>query len=488
MRECSYDYSATGKIVRATTLGACSGKGVENTGPVGIARNIRDTLQLHWRPASGATGYLLVARIDSTPAESPASGRFYQPGDSLGRGTFVLAATSDTAMLLTGLPANSAYFLRIHPYRACDLRYGDGIVTAVATRGAAFSQRFAIRGGSRDTIRFAGALVEFREPVTADGSLLITRTGGPTGSNGVPMHRNDGPAITHLSMDRRWSMRRIGLGRTVFDLGLDISGMPGIDDTGDLEILFRTEPFLPWEDYITTGYRTDGAERYLIAANRTRFSSDYAIGGNRELNTLPVHLLSFEGFSRNGRSYLRWCTAAEREHAGFRLYRAAAESDTIHFVPVADYADDARLRGSAERSASPHDYNYIDTSRALRPGATYLYMLEEVTLDGTASEAGRLLLSTDIGRNPSSRPFRITPSPVTGATMTINYTVTGEGAVEITLANVVGRKVRTVIDDAAPAAGSHAARVDVDDLPAGLYFCHFASKNGLFIQPVIIAK
>lgn len=486
-RECNYAYSTLGDSVNATTLAACAGGVPGAVDSLRVIRNVQDTVALRWRRAPNATGYLVIARIDSTPVAFPSNNTFYPLNHQFGNGAFVLGKTNDSMLTLTGLPQNIAYFIKVVPFRACDLSYGTiSQVLPTATRGTAFSQRFALRARSQDTIRFAGAVVEFREPVESDGSMLITRRSGQMSTIGIPMFRPNEPTLNLLSTDRWWSFQWVYIGDTTsVNLKFDITGMPGIQDTNDLEIVFRYSSASPWQDYITTGYRRDSTGRYLLAENRPFLSSEYAIGGNSALNSMPVKLLSFDGHSSEGRNILRWRTAEEQDNAGFRLYRAPAGGNG-EFALVADYLSDGRLRG-AGNSSRANTYGYVDESSQLKLGNSYIYRLEEVSLDGSSNEIGRLLLSME-GESRLGSMFRIMPNPVTGSTASIGYILGEDMPVHVTLVNAVGEVVRVIANEPQAKAGTYSLNVNVADLPAGVYFCRVATGGTVTGYPVTIVR
>ncbi len=489
-RECNFYYSDFPDSVSAVTVAACSTAVPGMVDSVRVTRNVADSLTLSWRTEANTSAYLVVARVDSTPTVPPVNSTFYAAGDTLGGAAngrvFVLARTTDTTVRLR-VPQNTAYFIRVFALRACDLSYSpSSAVVAVATRGTAIAQRFVIRAGVLDTIRFAGAEVAFNEPVDADGSLMITRRSGQMDLDGIPMFRSGQTPIDLLSTDRWWSFDWRNRDENVnFDLTLDITGLPGVQDTSDLEIVFRTAPTFPWEDFITTGYRRDSTGDYLLAENRRFFSSDYAIGANSNRNTLPVKLLSFEGFSREGRNILRWKTAEEMDNAGFRLYRASAGADGV-FTLVADHVSDPRLRG-AGNTTQQQSYDYVDQSSDLRSGASYIYKLEEVSLDGSHNEIGRLVLTMDAASRPGAA-FRMVPNPVVGSAATVSYRLSEDMPVQMTLVNTTGETVRVLADEPGAKAGNYSMTVNVADLPAGTYFCRVVTGGSIAVYPVTIIR
>ncbi|MBC8144527.1 MAG: hypothetical protein H7X80_03010, partial [bacterium] len=318
MQPCNYSYSALGDTLLLTTLPACVATTPFPADSVMVTRSVADTTVLKWRRALGADRYLVVARIDSTPTTAPTNGRWYMRGDSLGKAT-VYANTSDSTVTLTGIPRNTALFIKVYSFTNCQLTYGPASNTlATATKGTDSSQRFALRAGVIDTISFNGATIQFVRPPLSDGSVLITRRTGHPGTAGIPMQRNNEPLIDAVSADRWWQLTRNGLGDFDVRLLFDVTNLPGVQDINDLEIIYRPNTSSIWTDVRTQGWDSAGGRTWLYS-NIQPFIGEYAIGANSGRNVLPVKLTMFEGYSRGRENILRWATASEDNNAGFRL-------------------------------------------------------------------------------------------------------------------------------------------------------------------------
>ncbi|HVZ40184.1 MAG TPA: hypothetical protein VHI13_12975 [Candidatus Kapabacteria bacterium] len=488
VRICNYAYSAVSDTISVHTIDACSPAAPVPVDSFVVRANVRDTLVLRWREDDRATGYLIVARTDSTPSRVPLDGCYYLPGDSLGAGCAIIAKTERTIAVIQGLPANTAYFLRAYAYRECDLLYSPSAsaVLAVATPGTPLSQRFAIRAGFRDTIRFAGSVTAFSSPVQADGSLQITRTSGPLSGRGIPMLRSGRTPINVLSTDRWWSYRATGLGRITFGLAFDASGLPGLRDAGDLEIVFRSAPGFPWEDFITTGREVSASGAYLRADTQHVFRSEYAIGGNTTFNTLPVRLLSFEGYAGERGNVLHWRTAAELENTGFRLYRMVAGVDSA-LTLIADYRSDTCLRGAGTTNIV-QSYDYVDGTTGLPAECICRYRLDEVALDGSSRELGSLGITRDAEPVVRTSGLSIAPNPVAGNLLNLRCTVVGSGPATISLVNVFGETVWELMREPDATPGVHALCVSLPSLPNGNYFCRMESPAGACTVLLVIMR
>jgi hypothetical protein len=490
VRECNGSYSASSASATATTTAACGGPlSLANPQGLTVVRNVKDTLQLRWSSVAGADSFLVVARIDSTPVQIPENGIHYDPNDAVGSG-FALATVKDTTVTLLRLPTNTAYFIRVYAFRNCDFGYSFASTTAaLATAGTATQQRFVIRANTLPNINFGGANIKFTRAPSADGSLMITRHSGPPGSNGLPLHRNNDQPVNVVSPDRWWSFATGGLDSFTYNMRLDITGLPGMKDTADLEILYRPHTDSLWDDIVTTGYEAQDTSLYIYSNDR-HFFSDYAIGAQSSRNVLPVNLLSFDAYWNHDRAVLQWRTGAELHNEGFRIHRAAMNVDgTVGtFVPVASYLTHPGLRG-AGTSNSEHDYGFVDANATVRNGGSFMYSLEEVATDGTVHEVGRAVVDARgaVGQAEMGLTL-ISPNPVVGPTVTLRYIMPEAGPVSIALYGSDGKQVRVFVDESQAAAGMHSVVIGIDDLPSGTYFCRMVASGGSDTRPIVVAR
>jgi len=480
---CNFRYSALGDGATATTLARCTPTTPGVIDSLRITRNVPDSLRLSWRRAAGADRYLVVARIDSTPTVGPINGTWYAPGDSLGRAT-VLANVGDSTALITGIPRNTALFIRVYAFTSCALDYGaSSPVFPMATIGTDSSQRFALQANVLDTISFGGATIEFAEAPSADGSVLIVRRRGHPGTLGIPMQRNNEPVVNAVSADRWWQLTRNGLGEFDVRLLFDVTGLPGMQDTNDLEIIYRPTTVSSWTDIRTEGWDS-AAGRTWLYSNVQPFVGEYAIGANFANNVLPVKLTSFEGYTRGRENILRWTTASEENNAGFRLSRSVAGAE--EFVTIADHTTDARLVGAGTTSDARR-YGFVDADRALVAGSRYVYRLEEIALDGQVAEIGRV--AVEMRAVTGVAAASIAPNPATSGSMTtLRFSVAEEGPLTVTLVDVTGATVRTILAETASPSGERALAFPLGDLAAGTYFCQITTASGRTVVPVTVAR
>ncbi|MBK6910609.1 MAG: T9SS type A sorting domain-containing protein [bacterium] len=138
---------------------------------------------------------------------------------------------------------------------------------------------------------------------------------------------------------------------------------------------------------------------------------------------------------------VNWIVESEYNTLGFRLWRYDDASGTTQ--AIASYATDERLygRGSA---ATAKRYFYPD--QGLRVGVNYTYSLEVISADGLTE----FMVPFTATGTPSAAPVdfnlrKIYPNPFNQET-TIEYVVPFSENVELTIYNLLGQPVRTIVN------------------------------------------
>ncbi len=109
-------------------------------------------------------------------------------------------------------------------------------------------------------------------------------------------------------------------------------------------------------------------------------------------------------------------------------------------------------------------------------GAAYVYELGG--LFGVAAEASPETnggLSLSLAPNPSSGP------------VTVGYALRAPGAVRVSVVDALGREV-AVVAEGARAAGAHAARIDAQRLPAGVYAVRLVAGDRRETVRLVVAR
>lgn len=79
----------------------------------------------------------------------------------------------------------------------------------------------------------------------------------------------------------------------------------------------------------------------------------------------------------------------------------------------------------------------------------------------------------------------VAPTPTEGWT-TVSYTVPSISNVEITIADINGRTVATLLEKSLVAEGPHTIRFDASTLPAGSYFCRMSLGGKILTHPLVV--
>ncbi|MCK4639966.1 MAG: T9SS type A sorting domain-containing protein [Candidatus Marinimicrobia bacterium] len=188
--------------------------------------------------------------------------------------------------------------------------------------------------------------------------------------------------------------------------------------------------------------------------------------------SLPVELTSFTATSGHGQVTLKWTTESEIENLGFNIYRST--NPNVEFLMLND-----ELIPGAGNSSSRHEYEYVDKN--LTNGVTYWYKLEDVDYSGNTEFHGPV--SATPMQKAAPREFRLYPNypnPFNPLT-TISYDLPEEGYVELTVYNMRGEKVTTLMQGKQE-AGSYQMNWDGTDrkgeiVSSGIYFLRIVSEN-----------
>ncbi|HUU56945.1 MAG TPA: T9SS type A sorting domain-containing protein, partial [bacterium] len=188
-----------------------------------------------------------------------------------------------------------------------------------------------------------------------------------------------------------------------------------------------------------------------------------------------ITLTSFAGKRTAAGILLNWTVADEKELSHFNLYRrpvsavaapAAGGSAAGEAAPfgkggaVTSRTDDGWTKVNGEGITGRSPYRYLDGEAGR---GVYEYKLEAV-LKGGPDELGTTQVD---GRLPTAFAFRVAPNPAT-ATAKVMITLPGSAAVKVSVYDLAGRKVATVVDRPL-VEGENVCEVDVSGMPAGVY-------------------
>ena len=207
---------------------------------------------------------------------------------------------------------------------------------------------------------------------------------------------------------------------------------------------------------VTTG----GAWSY---ASSPESSTDYS---------LPVELTSFNATAGDGQVTLNWATESEIENLGFNIYRSTKYNDQFSII------NDELIPG-AGNSSQRHEYEYVD--KGLTNGIKYWYKLEDVDYSGNTELHGPVSATPMKKAAPSEFClYPNYPNPFNPIT-TISYDLPDDGLVELSVYNMRGEKVTTLMQGDQE-AGSYRLNWDGTSqsgemVSSGIYFLRIASGS-----------
>ncbi len=177
----------------------------------------------------------------------------------------------------------------------------------------------------------------------------------------------------------------------------------------------------------------------------------------------PIFLTSFTAaWETGGRVHVHWRINLAVDNPGVHVWR--------------ETADGARLRLTDEPLQGAGDFAYNDVSA---PAGELAYWLESLSASGASSWHGPVVLAS------APLVFELAPNhpnPFNPMT-TLRFSVRKAGPVRLTIHDLRGRRVRTLIDEA-QAAGWHAVNWNGTDdrgrqAPSGVYVSRLQTDEGV---------
>jgi hypothetical protein len=179
--------------------------------------------------------------------------------------------------------------------------------------------------------------------------------------------------------------------------------------------------------------------------------------------TLPVDLASLNASVDGTAVLLKWRTASETNNAGFQIEHQPLPSDTSATPQSGEWSKMGFVEG-AGTTKKPQTYR--QRMEDLEYGR-HAFRLRQVDTDGSVAYSDvlktrvRLSDAYDVGA-PYPNPTRQRAS--------LDVTVRQSQPVTVQLYDVLGRRVRTVLDETMSAQRTRTLRIRTTDLSSGVYF------------------
>ncbi len=178
---------------------------------------------------------------------------------------------------------------------------------------------------------------------------------------------------------------------------------------------------------------------------------------------LPVELTSFSATKIGKDIKLTWNTSTEINNFGFEIERSVfkGEWNKIGFV-----------NGNGN-SNSPKNYSFVDDKTST---GRYSYRLKQIDNDGQFEYSK--IIEIDVSGVKGYELTQNYPNPF-NPTTTIQYILPQTGMVRLTLYNVLGEEIRTLVNEIKD-AGTHTLNINADNLNSGIYI--YRIESGSFVQ------
>jgi hypothetical protein len=186
--------------------------------------------------------------------------------------------------------------------------------------------------------------------------------------------------------------------------------------------------------------------------------------------TTPITLQTFTARYENGSVRLDWVTGCEIDCYGYNILRREQ----------GDYAQiNAELIPAVGRLDETAEYSFIDDQA--QAGKTYRYALQALSVHGGAEISGEITLKTlqfDLAQN-APNPFN--------PTTTIRYEVPEDGFVTLSVFDVSGKEIATLVREY-QTGNRYTVTFNGEDLASGIYFYRLQVGESIALKKMVLIK
>ena len=183
---------------------------------------------------------------------------------------------------------------------------------------------------------------------------------------------------------------------------------------------------------------------------------------------LPVELTSFSAAVIGKDVKLSWNTATEINNFGFEIERSVISNGVRNL----NWEKIGFVNGNGN-SNSPKSYSFVDDKVT---AGKYSYRLKQIDNDGQYEYSKTI--EVDVNGVKEYKLTQNYPNPF-NPTTTIQYILPQAGMVKLTLYNILGQEIRTLVNEMKE-AGTHTINIDASDLNSGMYI--YKIESGSFVQ------
>ena len=186
---------------------------------------------------------------------------------------------------------------------------------------------------------------------------------------------------------------------------------------------------------------------------------------------IPVELTAFNALVSGNNVNLNWSTATELNNSGFEIQRKSENSSWINAGFVAGF-------GTTTESKS---YSFTDNNLAV---GNYTYRLKQIDFNGGYEYSNEI--NVDVNAPLTYNLEQNYPNPFNPSTL-IKYSVAKDGFVNVSIFNLLGEKVATLVNSNMK-AGSYELNFNASQLSSGVYFYSIEAGDFKAVRKMMLMK
>ena len=190
-----------------------------------------------------------------------------------------------------------------------------------------------------------------------------------------------------------------------------------------------------------------------------------------DLNVVPVELTSFTANVSGNNVNLKWNTATELNNSGFEVQRKSSNSEWSNIGFVAGFGT----------TTEPKTYSFTDDKVT---SGNFTYRLKQVDFDGSYEYSNEI--NVDVTGPAQYSLDQNYPNPFNPSTL-IKYSVAQDGFVNVSIFNLLGEKVATLVNSSMQ-AGSYEVNFDASQLTSGVYFYSIEAGSFKAVRKMMLMK
>lgn len=191
------------------------------------------------------------------------------------------------------------------------------------------------------------------------------------------------------------------------------------------------------------------------------------------LYPVPVELFSFTASVVNRNIHLNWITATETNNYGFEIFRYFL-TDSV----------DKQYLGFVKGNGTTSEINSYEFEDKNLSSGNYKYVLIQIDYDGTRKEIAETEIYIDYPN--SYKLHQNYPNPF-NPTTTIKYSIPQNDFVNLTVYNILGKAIKTLVNEEKP-AGGYEVNFDASYLSSGVYLYKIQAGNYTKVNKLMLLK